>query len=292
MPAEPPRRDSGWSGRPPEQGQTGGPRAAGKPRPAGGQRPTGAGRTQYPERGSREVAGRPGSARPAPGPGTVPGTAPALPPGAQASLLDSETRGELATLGDVALVVGDHLAAAGMLIDEDPEAALVHVEYARRRAPRSAVVREALGLTAYAAGRYELARAELRAARRLGRGAELVVVIADCERALRRPAEALALLASVGGEQLGDPADRVEAALVTAGARLDLGEVGGALAVLKSIGLHPARREPWTIRLWYGYADALLAAGRVTEAAHYFALVAAADDDGETDAELRLAELD
>lgn len=231
-------------------------------------------------------------ATPGPGRRTVSGGAPALPAGAQASLLDNDTRGELAALGDVAEAVGDHLAAAGMLIDEDPAAALIHVEYARRRAPRSAVVREALGLTAYAAGRYELARAELRAARRLGRGAELVVVIADCERALRRPAAALALLASVRRGELVDPADRAEAALVAAGARLDLGEAAGALAVLEAAGLHPAQREPWTIRLWYGYADALLAAGRVAEAARYFALVAAGDDDGETDAELRLAQLE
>ncbi|WP_246355109.1 hypothetical protein [Nocardioides ungokensis] len=41
--------------------------------------------------------------------------------------------------------VARHLAAAGMLMDEDPETAYQHTMAARARAPRLAVVREATG---------------------------------------------------------------------------------------------------------------------------------------------------
>jgi hypothetical protein len=45
------------------------------------------------------------------------------------------------------------------------------------------------------------------------------------------------------------------------------------------------------VRLWYAYADALLAAGRGDEARRYFEAAANADEDGETDAAERLAAL-
>jgi hypothetical protein len=52
------------------------------------------------------------------------------------------------------------------------------------------------------------------------------------------------------------------------------------------------RLRPWSARLFYAYADALLAAGRTEEARDAFARAAAADPDGETDAADRLDELD
>jgi hypothetical protein len=50
--------------------------------------------------------------------------------------------------------------------------------------------------------------------------------------------------------------------------------------------------KPWTARLRYAYADALLAAGRESEAREWFAKAVEADRDGSTDASDRLAELD
>ena len=48
-----------------------------------------------------------------------------------------------------------HLVAAGLLIDsEDPKTAYEHTLAARARASRLAVVREAVGEAAYAAGEY------------------------------------------------------------------------------------------------------------------------------------------
>jgi tetratricopeptide (TPR) repeat protein len=56
--------------------------------------------------------------------------------------------------------------------------------------------------------------------------------------------------------------------------------------------LTSARLRPWSARLFYAYADALLAAGRGDEAREAFERAAEADADGETDAGDRLDELD
>ena len=83
--------------------------------------------------------------------------------------------------------VARHLAAAGMLIDDDPETAYQHTLAARARASRLAVVREATGEAAYAAGHYAEALAELRAAKRMN-GA--TAYLADHGRLPPRPRQA------------------------------------------------------------------------------------------------------
>jgi hypothetical protein len=50
--------------------------------------------------------------------------------------------------------------------------------------------------------------------------------------------------------------------------------------------------QPWTARLRFAYADALLEVGREDEAHLWFERAVEADPDGETDAADRLAELD
>ena len=52
------------------------------------------------------------------------------------------------------------------------------------------------------------------------------------------------------------------------------------------------RARPWSAALYYAYADALLDAGRTEDARDWFARAAAADTDGDTDAEERLQELE
>ncbi|MEA2130200.1 MAG: hypothetical protein QOJ85_3091, partial [Solirubrobacteraceae bacterium] len=47
----------------------------------------------------------------------------------------------------------------------------------------------------------------------------------------------------------------------------------------------------WAPRLWYAYADALLAAGRRDEAVEWFAAAAEIDDDEQTDAMERLEQV-
>jgi hypothetical protein len=216
---------------------------------------------------------------------------PALPPGADPRLLPSDVRRELRPLQDVvADRVAGHLVAAGQLIDEDPAAAYEHAKHAKTLAGRIGAVREAVGVTAYAAGDYAAALAELKAARRITGLPDQLPLIADCERALGHPDRALAVAADPDRKRL-DRAAQVELSIVTAGARRDLGQPEAAVLALQGPDLDTDTVEDWTPRLWYAFADALLAAGRRDEAASWFAAVAAVDEEGATDAEERLAEL-
>ncbi|MGH3569586.1 MAG: hypothetical protein ACRDRH_26950 [Pseudonocardia sp.] len=180
--------------------------------------------------------------------------------------------------------------AAGTLVDEDPELALQHARYARRRASRIAVVREAAGIAAYHAGEWNEALGELRAARRMGGGPGHLAVMADIERALGRPERALELAGGPEVKELGR-AETIELAIVAAGARRDLGELDAAVVGLQIPELDPTRREPWSGRLFYAYADNLLTAGREPEALQWFVHAADVDEDGGTDAARRIAEL-
>lgn len=180
---------------------------------------------------------------------------------------------------------------AGLLIDEDPERAYKHALAARARSQRSAVIREAVGETAYAAGKFAEALAELRTARRLSGRQDYAPMMADCERALGRPEKALEYDTPKIREAL-DQAGAVELTIVVAGARRDLGQISAALNLLESEPLHSPSREDWVARLRYAYADTLLAAGRREEAVEWFHRTVAVDGNGVTDAEARLAELD
>lgn len=213
---------------------------------------------------------------------------PELPEDANGSELDAEVRRELRGLPKVlADKVAVHLVAAGRLIDTDPERALVHARFARKRASRVASVREANGLTAYQVGEWNEALSELRAARRMAGGAGQLAVMADCERALGRPERALDLSRSPEAAELtGQQA--VELRIVAAGARRDLGQVEASVVSLQGPDLDPQRQEPYSARLFYAYADNLLAAGRTQEAFTWFVHAAHADDDEETDAPERL----
>ena len=180
---------------------------------------------------------------------------------------------------------------AGRLLDDDPELAYRHALSARRLLPRLAIVREAVGLCAYATGRYAEALAELRATRRMSGSIEHLPVMADCERGLGRPERALALAASPDTARL-DRAAAIEMRIVAAGARKDLGQLDAALVGLQGSDLDPSRRDPWSARLFYAYADTLLAAGRKSQARDWFLAAALADPEDVTDAADRIDELD
>jgi hypothetical protein len=62
--------------------------------------------------------------------------------------------------------------------------------------------------------------------------------------------------------------------------------------VLQLPELKERRKKPWSARLFYAYADALLDAGRTEQAREWFARAAAADADDETDAAERFDDLD
>ena len=216
---------------------------------------------------------------------------PRIPPDIEAKQLAPEIRRELTTLDRAtADVVARHLVAAGELLDEDPEAALAHARAARARSGRIAAVREAVGIAAYHCGDWAQALAELRAARRMGSKSPLLPLIADCERGVGRPVRAIELARSPEAAQLtGDDADELR--IVVAGARADLGQHEQALAILSTPQLDPTRSGQTAARLFYAYAETLLALDRGQEALQWFIRAAAADVEGVTDAEERITEL-
>lgn len=217
---------------------------------------------------------------------------PELPDDVSSEELDRGVRRQLSGLPErLADRVGRHLAMAGRTLHHDPELAYQHALAARARAARVAVVREACGETAYAAGHFAEALTELRAARRMNGSAAYLPMMADSERALGRPARALALSsdAAVGGL---DRAGQVEMAIVAAGARRDMGQVEAALQLLESEDLRARSHADWVARLRYAYADTLLVAGRRDDAVEWFHRTAAVDAERVTDADERLRELE
>ena len=206
--------------------------------------------------------------------------------------LDRSVAGQLKGLPDkLALRVARHLAAAGVLIDSDPETAYQHTLAARARASRLAVVREATGEAAYAAGHYAEALAELRAAKRMNGATDYLPIMADCHRALGQPEQALKLAKSPAVPNFA-PAAKAEMTLVESGARRDMGQLDAALRTLELAPLQSKSREPWVVRLRYAYADTLEAAGRDTDALAWFHRTHAIDSHELTDAAERAEALE
>jgi len=190
---------------------------------------------------------------------------------------------------DLADTVARYLVAAGTA--EDPEQGYEYAQAAKRLAARVGVVREATGIAAYQAGRWAEALAELRAARRMTGSDDYLPLMADSERALGRLDRALTLIREADTSTL-DRATQIELRIVESGIRRDQGLADAAVIALQVPELTRGRLRPWSGRLFYAYADALLAAGRTEEARDAFARAVAADPDGETDAADRLDELD
>lgn len=217
---------------------------------------------------------------------------PPLDPEISGKELDRNVAQQLRGLPEkLAARVARHLVAAGMLLDEDPKTAYQHTLAARARAARVAVVREACGEAAYAAGEYADALSELRAAKRMNGAIDYLPVMADCERALGRPEKALALAKSPSVANL-PPDLQAEMTIVEAGARRDMGDLDAAVRTLENAPLRSKSRADWVVRLRYAYADTLLAAGRRDDALEWFHRTEAIDGEGVTDAAERAAELE
>jgi len=213
-----------------------------------------------------------------------------VPDSVTAQQLDPEARAQLNSLpNDLADSVARYLVAAGF--ESDPERSYAYAQAARGLAARVGVVREASGIAAYRTGRWAEALSELRAARRMTGGDDYVPLMADSERALGREDRALALIREVDAGKL-DRGTQIELRIVESGIRRDQGLAEAAVVALQVPELTSGRLRPWSARLFYAYADALLAAGREDEARDAFARAADADTYGETDAAERLDELD
>ena len=80
--------------------------------------------------------------------------------------------------------------------------------------------------------------------------------------------------------------------IVASGARRDLGQIDAAIATLECKELASKSDEPWSARLRYAYADALLAGGRNKEARDWFVKATLVDADDLTDAAERAMQID
>ena len=187
--------------------------------------------------------------------------------------------------------VAQHLVMAALLMEDDIDAAKAHAETAVRRAGRVPAAREALGLVAYRMGDWAKALSEFRTVRRLSGSSHLLPLMVDAERGLGRHEKALDLAQSPEAATLARD-ERVELAIVVSGIRRDLGQLDAAASGLRIAELTPKPVRPWTARLAYAYAEAVLALGEVGEARRWFAVAVDTDADLETDASERLDELD
>nr|SBO98262.1 TPR-repeat-containing protein [Nonomuraea gerenzanensis] len=183
------------------------------------------------------------------------------------------------------------MAAERALEEDDADRAHEHTKVARRFAARIGVVREAAGIVAYRAGHFSEALSDLRAARRMTGSDAYLPVMADCERGMGRPERAIDLVRSPEAERL-DRAGRIELTIVESGARRDLGQHDAAVITLQRLPeLRDPQPKPWSARLAFAYADALADAGHQDAATDWFGRAMAFDEDGETDAAERYAEL-
>jgi tetratricopeptide (TPR) repeat protein len=215
---------------------------------------------------------------------------PRIPDSVRDDQLSREARSELAGLPiELAGNVGRYLVAAELA--SDPEQAYQYAQAARHLASRIGMVREVAGIAAYRTERWAEALAELRAARRMTGRNDYLAVMADSERALGRLDRALEVVHSPEARRLPRDA-QIELRIVESGIRRDQGLAEAAVLVLQVPELTDGRQHPWSARLFYAYAEALLAADRTEAARQAFGKAIEADPEGETDAIDRLDEVD
>jgi hypothetical protein len=191
--------------------------------------------------------------------------------------VDLGVRVQLKTLTpENAEMVARHLAMVRLLIDEDPVLAHKHALAASRRAGRIALVRETVGVTAYTVGDYALALRELLAHRRISGSNDQLPLMVDSERGMNRADRALKLSREVDRKTL-TPAVRVNLAIVTSGARLDLAENELALSELEIPELNPAKVFDYSPPLFRAYAETLVVLKKEEEAKKWFDLADRAD---------------
>jgi hypothetical protein len=191
---------------------------------------------------------------------------PLIPEEITAEDLAMQVRVQLKTLtAENAEMTARHLAMAGILFDQDPQLAHAHAVAAVNRAGRIAVVRETVGVTAYAVEDWALALRELLSHRRMTGSNTHLPMMVDCERGLGRSAKGLEMGRSVDRSKL-DAETRVKLAIAMSGARLDLGENELALAELEILELDPSKVFEYSPALFYAYGDTLEILGRDVDA--------------------------
>ncbi len=180
--------------------------------------------------------------------------------------------------------------AIELLERDDPRGAVPEAEKAKALAPRSASVREVLGMAYYGVGRWQEAITELKAFKRLSGRPDQNHLIADSLRGLGRPVEAVPLAEELLRDRRAPNEAKAEAVIVAASALADQKRFPEALALLARAKTRADVAEDYTLRLWYVRGDILARAGRDDEAATEFRKVMRHDPSA-FDAAERLAEL-
>jgi tetratricopeptide (TPR) repeat protein len=187
-------------------------------------------------------------------------------------------------------VVRAFVAAGAALEEDDVDRAMELLLWAKAVAPRSVMVREALGLVLYTVGEFSNAHSELVTYRRLSGRQDQNHVLADCARAAGRHEKVVEYVTEMVKAEVAR--DRVvEGLIVQAGDRADRGDLRGALAVLGRADLDPDDVREWHPRLWYAAADISERMGDLEAARDYFDAITAVEPDF-LDVEERLAQLE
>jgi len=173
---------------------------------------------------------------------------------------------------------------------DDPRGAVPEAERAKALAPRSAAVREVLGMAYYGVDRWKDAVTELKAYKRISGRTDQNHLIADCYRALGRPEEAVPLADEVIRDRRAPNEAKAEAVIVAASALADRERYPEALALLARAKTREDIAQAYTLRLWYVRGDILAKAGRNEEAAAEFRKIMR-HDSAAFDAAERLAAL-
>lgn len=165
--------------------------------------------------------------------------------------------------------VARHLVALERYLETEPERAYLHGKEIAFRAGRLGIVRERAGVAALRAGHYKEALKELRAASRISGSIELEPFIAQCEAALGNARKALEIAGAVSESKLSK-AGRVEMRIAASSARESLGQFDAAVVTLKCKELNESD-SAWSKRLRKSYYEALLKAGRKSDAEEFLA---------------------
>jgi 23S rRNA pseudouridine2605 synthase len=153
--------------------------------------------------------------------------------------------------------------------------ALPSLKEAKKLSPRTATIRELLGLTLYRLGDWEDALRELRTYRRLEGDTTHMAVEVDCLRALERPADVhktWKMYRSLGGRPNADAEMRV----VYGAFLLDEGQPRDAWAVVKPGRLVKDAAE-WTLRQWFVAARVAIELGDIATARQLVKAIEARD---------------
>lgn len=189
--------------------------------------------------------------------------------------------------GEILVQVFSEAVAA--FAEEDFEEAISLGEQAKHLALRSVNAREFLGLAYYRTGKWREAARELSAFRRISGSNDQNPVIGDSYRAMGKPDKALEWVDQVDA-RTSPPEVYYEAAIVGAGALLDMDRAQEGVERLEKLDLEPSIAQEHHLRAWYMLGDLLERRGRFTQARGWFERIAAVDPEI-TDAPQRAAKL-